>query len=818
MKSISTSIKFLFLFLFLYYNENQASKVNKISRENLLSLPNIALSDSGANATAISEGTYLGIKHYASWANDGDSNTIWASQWDMPAWLEIEFRKIYYIKQVGVWWSSHQHKFSIELSLDGNKWTTVVSTRLSNNSEGSAPIHEIFSIVPTNAKFIRINIETTSAPTSHIFQAAVGELEAYADISTESNWIEGFESYTAGTFPSTWTPDGNAATNNAENFVDSSVSYSGKNSLKLFGAINSCWGALAYRPLGISPPFYVEVKVRNGNETLGGCHPSRAGIALRQGTRWQNPSRAFVDFKNDGTIESGGKNVNLGTYSSLTWMSLKIGYERVSKSEVRLSYWINGKYKGNETLAASNYEDQFTNFQVSVNEGSAWFDDISIVKYNIKDTIKIKIPNIKSYNNDTVLVPINIELPTGKKYDSAEFTFKGYSSGLTFIGIDTTSSMIAKGKWMFTYNGNTKLLSVFSGANDISGMGKFCDLKFVVNGVPCSFIPIQIDSVLFNTGEDTVVVSNGGVQILPNPIYGDIDNNGKIQAHDASLILKYLVGYDTLSCQSISNADVTLDGSISALDASIIQKYLVKKIDRLPYDTTMGNLQATGKIIMEDQVINYDKLLKMPLILKDGNNILSFSGKLIYDPNILTFEYINWSDSLSNFLINTNASNGQILFAGSSTNADGHSYVFAQVIFKIKNPNVKSTKIRLKNFRFNEGAILKDSTSANVLLGVDKNEKFPKDYTILQNYPNPFNPSTKFQYQIPERSLVTIKIYDIMGKVIKTLVNKVEEAGSYEKVFNAEFLSSGLYFYQFVAKSLISNILFRKTKKMILLK
>jgi len=149
------------------------------------SLQNISLSDLGASANAISEGTYQGVTHYASWAIDGDESTDWTSEWSMPAWLEVEFDKVYNIEQVGVWWASHQHTFSIELSVDGNNWTTVVTSRLSNNSEGSAPVHELFQITATEAKFIRINIETTSAPSSHIFQAAVGELEAYAETLTD---------------------------------------------------------------------------------------------------------------------------------------------------------------------------------------------------------------------------------------------------------------------------------------------------------------------------------------------------------------------------------------------------------------------------------------------------------------------------------------------------------------------------------------------------------------------------------------------------------------------------------------------------------
>ncbi len=144
-----------------------------------LSNSDVALQSKGGTATAISEGTYLGQTQYDHYANDGTESTSWSDSWDMPAWLRIEFDQIYAIDSVGVLWASHQHTFSISLSTDGNSWTTVVPSRLSNNSEGSQPVHESFTISSTNAKYIKIDITTTSAPYSHIFQASVGELEAY---------------------------------------------------------------------------------------------------------------------------------------------------------------------------------------------------------------------------------------------------------------------------------------------------------------------------------------------------------------------------------------------------------------------------------------------------------------------------------------------------------------------------------------------------------------------------------------------------------------------------------------------------------------
>ncbi|NPV11235.1 MAG: T9SS type A sorting domain-containing protein [Ignavibacteria bacterium] len=87
-------------------------------------------------------------------------------------------------------------------------------------------------------------------------------------------------------------------------------------------------------------------------------------------------------------------------------------------------------------------------------------------------------------------------------------------------------------------------------------------------------------------------------------------------------------------------------------------------------------------------------------------------------------------------------------------------------------------------------------------------------YELIQNYPNPFNPVTKIRYSVKETKPVMIKLYDIVGREVATLVNEVKDAGEYEIELNAgKFgLSSGVYFYQMKAGD------FTSIKKMVVLK
>lgn len=88
----------------------------------------------------------------------------------------------------------------------------------------------------------------------------------------------------------------------------------------------------------------------------------------------------------------------------------------------------------------------------------------------------------------------------------------------------------------------------------------------------------------------------------------------------------------------------------------------------------------------------------------------------------------------------------------------------------------------------------------------------PKTIQLFQNYPNPFNPSTNIEYRMPITSIITLKVYDALGKLIKTLVNEVKNPGIYSVNFNAVGLPSGVYFY------MINSGENTQTRKMILMK
>lgn len=107
-----------------------------------------------------------------------------------------------------------------------------------------------------------------------------------------------------------------------------------------------------------------------------------------------------------------------------------------------------------------------------------------------------------------------------------------------------------------------------------------------------------------------------------------------------------------------------------------------------------------------------------------------------------------------------------------------------------------------------------DRITSGTITGVVNNtlSLIPETYDLSQNYPNPFNPTTQINFSIPKQSVVTLKIYDVLGKEVATLINESKAAGFYTVDFNASSLSSGAYFYRLEAGN------FTDIKRMMLIK
>ena len=97
-------------------------------------------------------------------------------------------------------------------------------------------------------------------------------------------------------------------------------------------------------------------------------------------------------------------------------------------------------------------------------------------------------------------------------------------------------------------------------------------------------------------------------------------------------------------------------------------------------------------------------------------------------------------------------------------------------------------------------------------IGAGKITNISEDYRLYQNFPNPFNPATIISYKINQRGFVTLKVYNLVGQVVKTLISEYQESGTYSKQFDASQLSAGVYLYKLQVNS------FTSVKRMTLIK
>jgi len=196
-------------------------------------------------------------------------------------------------------------------------------------------------------------------------------------------------------------------------------------------------------------------------------------------------------------------------------------------------------------------------------------------------------------------------------------------------------------------------------------------------------------------------------------------------------------------------------------------------------------------------------------------NLSSNDESLLYDFSLTTGDTLSINIDGSDTVVTTvyEEGTGEIfglqryymafLTKHSSSTAYGIKYITDGFGFSAYNGEVLSYGL--------SGAII-NGIPYGVINQVRNTENFPIIYQLMQNFPNPFNPSTKIKFSVPEQGIVQIKVFNVLGKEIKTLLNDYRRAGKYEVVFDAGNLPSGIYFYRIVSGK------YKETKKMILLK
>ncbi|HRQ52932.1 MAG TPA: endonuclease [Ignavibacteriaceae bacterium] len=214
-----------------------------------------------------------------------------------------------------------------------------------------------------------------------------------------------------------------------------------------------------------------------------------------------------------------------------------------------------------------------------------------------------------------------------------------------------------------------------------------------------------------------------------------------------------------------------------------------------------------------------------------NNNVRPVFAELEVLPLKVEFDSTLVSTSSSNQIYIANSGSAQLVvdsisisdsrFSISSNNFSIEPFSYSKISLLFNPDSIKNYQATLKVFS-NAGTqqIALTGIGKDNAVGVEDEKAIPLVFSLEQNYPNPFNPTAKIQYSIGDRQFVSLKVYDILGNEIATLVNEEKPTGNYEVEFSVEqfaaanglAISSGIYFYQLQAGDFI------QTKKMILMK
>jgi len=260
--------------------------------------------------------------------------------------------------------------------------------------------------------------------------------------------------------------------------------------------------------------------------------------------------------------------------------------------------------------------------------------------------------------------------------------------------------------------------------------------------------------------------------------------SGEISWNDDGTILKFKSSLDllsktnyilTISQNGKSKWDVPLENNVEI-------SFVTKSSDNL---SLVSNFPIDG-------AVDVARDLTIELIFDGPLEGSSLGGNILFlDAN---FTNVNLNVDLSGY-------NDGILRFSPSSLLDENSTYFVEL-----KENISSTE----NYTFGKTKVITFVTET--ITSINSGNTLPGNFVLLQNYPNPFNPSTRIRFSLPQKSFVSLEIYNSIGEEIKTLISEEVNAGFHEVDFYANGLPNGIYFYKIVASDFV------QTKKMLLLK
>lgn len=542
-------------------------------------------------------------------------------------------------------------------------------------------------------------------------------------------------------------------------------------------------------PAGNLIGTYENVEWRN--LTVGNPQVVNIGIDRTVLVVWQHNGLRYkygrisewgIDWEKVGIIPGTSvksQNPSLATYSRganpiefhLAWEEPVYNYAR--KCSTNAVKYV--KIKGNEI------DVSFSNW-ASFTEGSGPGRSYKSPKITVPNGIPVLAWLAKSTmnNQDEVIVCSN----NGSSWGNyREYMFSPYSSTIKSCDInsDETNHIVLA----FSGNGKSKYVKDITSYSMYSFpyAGDYLDIS---NGYSLENIGITS----FNPGTTPKKLETkfiGGALSKGEQGESYAYREALIFNNNAKLSLRF--GDITVDNEAIFFEEVPTDsGYTTVTDIGGINEYLLSKPFVLKDGDSFGFAVETAIVDTTDDKLFFsgDNAIGYTIGLIDA-----VTGKVIgeYEKGLLSRKSLK--ETFGNFSVNTKGIGDR------------------EVRLKLTLTSTKDYECRMITTIYAERSGLEKENVKHISYN---GENVVKDYSLSQNYPNPFNPTTTINYQLPKAGRVSLKVYDVLGKEVATLVNDIKESGRYEVRFDASNLASGVYIYTIRANDYVSS------KKMILIK
>ncbi|MEW6507331.1 MAG: N-acetylmuramoyl-L-alanine amidase [Bacteroidota bacterium] len=323
-----------------------------------------------------------------------------------------------------------------------------------------------------------------------------------------------------------------------------------------------------------------------------------------------------------------------------------------------------------------------------------------------------------------------------------------------------------------------------------------------------------------------------GSQPITDPLVlaaADVNTNGTITSADALMIQLRVVGLSNsftkgdwvFSSHSLSVSSSNVTQNVSGLCVGDVNRsYMPSSGGFFSKQVSASSTVSPATVSLRIgavQVPQASQTVNVPITVQSFSNVGSFTLRISYNSSVLTFLGVINSPSG----IQSNAADGMLNMSWFSTSPlskqDGGKLLEMQ--FRYNGGLSQSASSALTFVTSNcevtdaFGAPLSVSyQNGSVLTSVYSIVSVPKEYSLIQNYPNPFNPTTTISYSIPQPEFVSLKVFDLLGREVATLVNEAKSPGNYKVKFDGSNLPSGVYLYRMQAGK------FSESRKLMLLK